>query len=386
MANPAPAAAPAFRGSVLVTGGCGYIGSHTVVLLVSAGWHVTVVDNLCNSNAAALARVAEITGKPEAVLFEQCDLRDKAALARVFDAAAARAAAPAPAFHVVIHFAALKAVGESKEKPLEYYDNNLGGSVALLEVMKAHGCKRIIFSSSCTVYGSAAVSPLSEASPVGGGLTNAYAHSKFMMEVMLRELHDCDPSWSVVLLRYFNPVGAHESGRIGEDPRGVPNCILPYVLQTLVGRRERLTVHGGDYPTRDGTCIRDYIHVMDVAQGHIDALTWLDAEQDKARAAAPGAPPPGILDVFNFGTGNGTTVLELVHAMERAAGKPVNRVMGPRRAGDLDMAYANPEKALRVLGWKCRRSLDDICADAWRWQVSNPMGYDTPQSSSPQKA
>ena len=268
MSAPAP-----YRGSVLVTGGCGYIGSHTVVLLLAAGWHVTVVDNLCNSNAAVLERVAEISGKPEAVVFEQCDLRDRAALDRVFAAAAARAAAahaaaaaanpsaaaspPPPPFHVVIHFAALKAVGESKEKPLEYYDNNIGGSIALLGAMGAAGCKRIIFSSSCTVYGSAAVSPLSEASPAGGGLTNAYAHSKYMMETMLRELHECDPSWSVVLLRYFNPVGAHESGRIGEDPRGVPNCILPYILQVLVGRRERLTVHGGDYPTRDGTCIRD---------------------------------------------------------------------------------------------------------------------------------
>ena len=383
MASPASASAP--RGRVLVTGGMGYIGSHTVVLLVQAGWQVTIVDNLANSNPECLKRVNVITGKPEAVNYERCDLRDRAALQRIFETAAASvasassasataAATPPPPFHVVIHFAAHKAVGESRRIPLEYYDNNLGGSVALLQTMAAHSCKRIIFSSSCTVYGSAK-SPLSEASPTGEGLTNAYAATKMMMETILTDLQRCDPQWSVVLLRYFNPVGAHPSGLIGEDPRGVPNCVLPFIQQVLVGRRDKLTVHGSDYATRDGTAVRDYIHVMDVAQGHIDAMTWLDAKQ-----AAPGAPP-GLLDVFNFGTGNGTTVLELMHAMEKAAGKPVAHVMGPRREGDLDMAYANPAKAAQVLGWSCKRSLDDICADAWRWQSNNPYGYDTEDSA-----
>jgi UDP-glucose 4-epimerase len=359
-----------FRGHILVTGGMGYIGSHTCVLLVAAGWRVTIIDNLANSNAECLARVNRITGRPDAVAFEQCDLRDRAALARIFGAARAAAPADRAPFDATIHFAAFKAVGESREKPLEYYDNNVSGSVALLQTMAAHDCKRIIFSSSCTVYGEAE-SPLSEQSAAGQGLTNAYATTKWMMETILRDLQRCDPAWSVVILRYFNPVGAHPSGLIGEDPRGVPNCLLPFMLQVLVGRRERLTVNGNDYPTRDGTCVRDYIHVMDVAQGHIDAMEWL------AKQLVRQGAPPGLCDVFNFGTGNGTTVLELMHAMERAAGKPVVHVIGPRRAGDLAMAYANPSKAASELGWSCKNSLDDICRDSWKWASENPFGYDS---------
>jgi UDP-glucose 4-epimerase len=358
------------RKRILVTGGTGYIGSHTVVLLVEAGWDVTIIDNLANSSEICLDRISAITKKPEAVKFENCDLRDYNAIDKVFKEASA---VSTPAFHMTIHFAAMKAVGESRQIPLTYYDNNISGSVNLLRVMDAYNCKRIIFSSSCTVYGSVAKSPLSEDSPVGEGLTNAYATTKFMMETILRDLYSCYPEWTIIILRYFNPVGAHPSGLIGEDPRGVPNCILPYLLQVLVGRREKLTVYGSDYPTRDGTCIRDYIHVMDVAQGHIDALNWVD----KVRAERPSDSKQGMLDVFNFGTGNGTTVFELIHAMEKAAGRPIPHVVGARRDGDLDAAYANPVKAANVLGWHCKNSIEQICTDAWNWQSKNPSGYET---------
>jgi len=321
-------------GHVLVTGGTGYIGSHTVVLLVEAGYRVTIVDSLCNSSAGALSRIAAITGKPDAVTFVQLDLRDRAGVTALF------AATP---FDGVIHFAALKAVGESRAKPLLYYDNNLGGTLVLLQAMADAGCKTLVFSSSCTVYGDG-VPPLSEDSPTGL-TTNAYASSKLITEQMLADVCRCDPTWRVCILRYFNPVGAHPSGLIGEDPRGVPNCLMPYVLQVLVGRLEKLTVFGKDYATRDGTAIRDYIHVVDVARGHLDALAWMRKQLEAAKAAG-GAT--GLLEYFNFGTGTGSTVLELVAALEKASGKKVPMVIGPARAGDVPAAYANIEKVRRA--------------------------------------
>ena len=364
------------------------------MLLVEAGYAVTIVDSLRNSSRKVLARIAEITGKPEAVTFEevrgvppaprappsrhraarppppppQADLRDRAALARIFAAAAPVAG--------VIHFAAMKAVGESRAIPLTYYDNNLGGTLCLLEAMAAAGCKTLVFSSSCTVYGDTAAPPLDETSPLGTP-TNAYAATKSMTEFMLRDIARADAEWQVTLLRYFNPVGAHASGRIGEDPRGVPNCLMPYVVQVLVGRLEKLTVFGDDYATRDGTAVRDYIHVVDVARGHLDALAWMDREA-AARAAA--GKPRGALDVFNFGTGTGSSVLELIAAMEAASGKKVAYTVGPRRAGDLPEAFACIDKARAVLGWEPRFTLLDSCRDAWRWQSANPMGYDAPDA------
>jgi UDP-glucose 4-epimerase len=243
-----------------------------------------------------------------------------------------------------------------------YYTNNLKGSINLFEVMAEHGCKTLAFSSSCTVYGGSP-SPLAEDSPTGAGITNAYARTKFMIEEVLKDLYAADPTWKVAILRYFNPVGAHPSGLIGEDPRGIPNCLMPYVLQVLVGRLGQLTVYGSDYETRDGTPIRDYIHVVDVARGHLDALAWM------------GKQSGGLLDTFNFGTGNGVTVFELVHAMERASGKKVPLSVGPRRPGDLTQSFCVPEKAARVLGWKAQLSLDDMCRDAWKWQSENPNGF-----------
>jgi UDP-glucose 4-epimerase len=291
-------------------------------------------------------------------------LRDKAALDTVFAAAK---------FEAVIHFAAFKAVGESRQKPLMYYDNNIAGTITLLETMAAHNVKRLVFSSSCTVYGTSP-SPLSEEAPTGGGITNAYAATKYMMEQILFDLQSCDPTWNITILRYFNPVGAHPSGLMGEDPRGIPNCLMPFVLQVLVGRLEKLTVFGTDYPTRDGTCIRDYIHVMDVARGHIDAINWMAKEIDTRKTAGAAT---GFVETFNFGTGTGTTVLELVAALEKASGKKVNMVLGPRRDGDLAAAYANPAKALRMLGWKAENTIEQTCVDAWRWQSNNPNGYST---------
>jgi UDP-glucose 4-epimerase len=328
--------------NVLVTGGAGYIGSHTVVELVAAGWSVTIVDNFHNSSQEALRRIHAITGKPEAVAFVRADLRDRAAVKALFTAAAA-AAAP---FDGVIHFAAMKAVGESRKIPLEYYDNNIGGMLTLLACMAEAGCKSIVFSSSCTVYGEGAKAPFSEASPVGG-TTNAYATTKHMAEQMLADVARCDPTWRVCILRYFNPVGAHPSGTLGEDPRGVPNCLMPYVQQVLVGRLPVLTVFGRDYATRDGTCVRDYIHVLDVARGHLDALVWM-RKTVAAREAA--GQPTGLIDYFNFGTGTGSTVLELVAAMEKASGKKVEMAWGARRDGDLAEAYADITKVRREGG------------------------------------
>lgn len=343
---------------VLVTGGTGFIGSHTIILLVEDGWTVTLIDNLANSNTGVIDRINRITGKPEALHFAEVDLRDKDGLSKLFAESS---------FTSVIHFGGYKAVGESRAKPLLYYSNNLKGSITLVEVMAEHGVKDIVFSSSCTVYGESP-SPLTEASAIGSGITNAYARSKFQIEEMLRDLQAADPSWHVCILRYFNPVGAHPSGLMGEDPRGTPNCLMPYVLQVLVGRLDKLTVYGSDYATRDGTPIRDYIHVVDVARGHIDALKWMQ------KTVAEGASK--VCEVFNFGTGNGVTVFELIDSMERASGKKVAYSVGPRRDGDLTQSYCDPAKAEAVLGWKAIYDLDTMCRDAWKWQSENPNGYE----------
>lgn len=336
---------------ILVTGGAGYIGSHTCVELLQAGIDVTVFDNFSNSHPEALTRVREITGKPLRLIKGDCRDRDavKAAL-RETNATA------------VIHFAGFKAVGESVEQPLTYYDNNFNGTVQLLEAMKASDVKRLVFSSSCTVYGDPQKLPLTEDHPLSA--TNPYGRSKLMVEDMLRDLPRSDPSWQIAILRYFNPVGAHASGLIGEDPRGIPNNLLPFIAQVAVGRRECLSVWGGDYPTPDGTGIRDYIHVVDLAIGHLKALEALEAAGQRQ----------GCLTV-NLGTGNGYSVLEMVKAFERASGKRVPYKIAPRRPGDVAACYADPEKARTLLGWKAERGLDDMCADAWRWQHKNPRGY-----------
>ena len=335
--------------NVLVTGGAGYIGSHTCVELLGAGHDVVVVDNFCNSKPQALERVAEIAGRPVAAV-HAVDIRDRAALDAVF------AGRP---FDAVIHFAGLKAVGESVAEPLSYYDNNVGGTVALVEVMAAHGVKRIVFSSSATVYGDPASVPIREDFPTGP--TNPYGRTKWMLEFVLGDVAAADPQWHVALLRYFNPVGAHRSGRIGEDPNGVPNNLMPYVSQVAIGRLPELQVFGGDYPTPDGTDARDYIHVVDLARGHVRAVERL-------------MHGSGVLTV-NLGTGQGYSVLEVVRAFEQAAGRPVPYRIAPRRAGDIAQCYADPEHAAAVLGWRAEHGLRDMCEDAWRWQSNNPQGY-----------
>ncbi len=336
--------------AILITGGCGYIGSHTCVELQNAGYDIAVLDNYSNSKPEALKRVEQLTGKP--VRFYECDIRDEAGLRRVFAAEQVDA---------VIHFAGLKAVGESVQKPLAYYDNNVGGTVTLCRVMAEYGCKRMVFSSSATVYGMNNRSPLDETMPVGG-CTNPYGRTKYMIEEILRDLTVSDPEWSVVLLRYFNPIGAHESGRIGEDPNGIPNNLMPYVSQVAVGRRERLSVFGDDYDTPDGTGVRDYIHVVDLALGHVKAVAY--------SLAHTGA------QAINLGTGHGCSVLELVRAFERVNGVPVPYVIAPRRAGDIATCYADASKAAQLLDWHAERDIDDMCRDTWRWQSQNPRGYD----------
>jgi UDP-glucose 4-epimerase len=335
---------------ILVTGGAGFIGSHTVVELLSAGHAVVVVDNLCNSSEESLRRVATITGKTP--VFRQTDIRDRAALDAVFKAAGA--------IDAVIHFAALKAVGESSKIPLSYYGNNITGTITLCEVMAAHGCKNIVFSSSATVYGDPASVPIREDSPTSGA-TNPYGWTKLMMEQIFRDVQKADPAWNIILLRYFNPIGAHASGLIGEDPAGIPNNLLPFVAQVAVGRRPSLAVFGNDYPTPDGTGIRDYIHVVDLAVGHLKAIDKL-------------ATDPGLA-VYNLGTGKGSSVLDVVAAFEKASGRKVPYTVMPRRPGDIAACWADPSKAERELGWKAERDLDAMCADAWRWQSQNPDGF-----------
>jgi len=346
---------------VLVTGGAGFIGSHTTLQLLKAGMRVTIVDNLCNSSLEAFERVRELSAREDAVDLVRLNLCDESALEAFFK----KAYDTKNGFDACIHFAALKAVGESVKMPLKYYTNNLTGTLNLLEAMSKYGCKTIVFSSSATVYGSSK-SPLSEESMIGVGVTNPYGQTKFMMEQILRDLQKSDPKWKVVLLRYFNPVGAHASGRIGEDPKGIPNNLMPYVQQVAVGRRPHLNVFGDDYDTVDGTGVRDYIHVVDLAEGHLKALSWaFSATSDKG----------GFCDVFNLGTGSGSSVLQVVKSMEKACGHKVPYKIAPRRAGDLATVFANPQKARKVLGWNATRNMDVMCADSWRWQSHNPVGF-----------
>ncbi|MBQ6066015.1 MAG: UDP-glucose 4-epimerase GalE [Clostridia bacterium] len=335
--------------SVLVTGGAGYIGSHTCVELLNAGKEIVVIDNFCNSSVIACDRVKEITGKDFPV--EECDIRDADKLREIFRRYRITS---------VIHFAGLKAVGESCVKPLEYYDNNIGGTVTLLEVMKEAGVKTIVFSSSATVYGEHNKVPFRE-DMVAGGTTNPYGTTKYFIEIILKDLCASDGEWSVSLLRYFNPIGAHESGRIGEAPNGIPNNLMPYIAQVAVGKREKLSVFGDDYDTPDGTGVRDYIHVVDLAKGHLAAL--------KRAETVKGC------EIYNLGTGVGVSVLELVHAFERASGVTIPYVIAPRRPGDIAYSYADASKAWRVLGWKTEKTAEDACRDTWRWQSNNPEGY-----------
>lgn len=335
--------------AILVTGGSGFIGSHTVVELLEAGRDVVVIDNLSNSSVVSLKRVEEITQKT--VAFYQADIRDRKALEEVF----AR-----EKIESCIHFAGLKAVGESVEKPWEYYDNNITGTLTLIDVMRKHGVRNIIFSSSSTVYGDPDSVPVTEESPLKK-CTNPYGSTKFMLEQILTDIQTADPEWNVVLLRYFNPIGAHKSGRIGEDPNGIPNNLMPYITQVAVGKRERLGVFGDDYDTPDGTGVRDYIHVVDLARGHVKALQKIE---EKAG-----------LCVYNLGTGQGYSVLDVVKNFEEASGVKIPYEILPRRAGDIAANYADASKALRELGWKAEYSLKDMCADSWNWQKNNPDGY-----------
>ncbi|MBW8457142.1 MAG: UDP-glucose 4-epimerase GalE [Thiobacillus sp.] len=333
---------------VLLTGGAGYIGSHTAVECLASGHEVVVFDNLSNSSVKSLDRVAQIAGK--SVTFVQGDIRERAALRALF----ARHAIDA-----VVHFAGLKAVGESVEKPLLYYDNNIAGSIALFEEMTAAGVKSVVFSSSATVYGDPETVPITEDFPLSA--TNPYGRSKLFIEEMLRDIALADVGWNIALLRYFNPVGAHESGLIGEDPRGIPNNLMPYVAQVAVGRRPQLSVFGGDYPTPDGTGVRDYIHVVDLARGHVAALNKL--------------LKLGGVQTWNLGTGRGVSVLDMVRAFEAASGRPVPYRIVARRAGDVAQCWADPSRAARDLGWRAEYDLPRMCADAWRWQQGNPDGY-----------
>ena len=334
---------------ILVTGGAGFIGSHACVELLNAGYEVVVADNLVNSHEKSLDRVKEITGKRPA--FCKVDVCDDKALDGVFSNYK---------IGCVIHFAGLKAVGESVQKPLEYFQNNLDASMVLCKVMKAHGVKNLVFSSSATVYSGDNEVPLTETSRTGN-CTNPYGWTKYMGEQIFKALCVADPELSIVLLRYFNPVGAHESGLIGEDPQGIPNNLMPYVSQVAIGRRERLTVFGNDYDTPDGTGVRDYIHVVDLARAHVLAVDYAGKHRG--------------CEVFNIGTGKGSSVLEIVHAYEKACGKKIPYVIGPRRAGDLATVYADTEKAREILGFKAQYDLERMCADSWRWQQMNPDGY-----------
>ncbi len=336
--------------AILVTGGAGYIGSHTCIELLNSDYEVVVVDNLCNSSRESMERVMEITGKK--LTFYEADLLDRAALEQIFEKESIEA---------VIHFAGLKAVGESVFKPLEYYHNNITGTLILCDVMRNHGVKNIVFSSSATVYGDPAFVPITEECPKGD-ITNPYGRTKGMLEQILTDLHTADSQWNVMLLRYFNPIGAHKSGRIGENPKGIPNNLLPYITQVAVGKLDCLGVFGGDYDTPDGTCVRDYIHVMDLADGHVKALKKFSGSE-------------GGVWVYNLGTGVGYSVLDVIHAFEEANGLKIPYVMKDRRPGDIPQCYADPSKAEKELGWKAERSLKDMCCDSWNWQKNNPEGY-----------
>jgi UDP-glucose 4-epimerase len=335
---------------VLVTGGSGYIGSHTVVALIVAGYDPVIVDNLSNSKATVLERIAEITGKWSP--FYKIDLRDRTALDAVFQKHQIAS---------VIHFAGLKAVGESIVEPLRYYENNIESTISLCFVMDKHGVKNIIFSSSACVYGDPSIIPIREDCTTAP--TNPYGQTKLMIEQILRDIHVADPAWRIALLRYFNPVGAHESGLIGEDPRGVPNNLMPCISQVAVGHREQINIFGNDYPTSDGTGVRDYIHVMDLAEGHVAALNNIDTFQTP--------------QIINLGTGRGYSVMEMISALENASGKTIPYSITNRRTGDIATCHADTTLAKKLLGWRARRNLSDMCADTWRWQSNNPQGYST---------
>lgn len=336
--------------AILVTGGAGYIGSHTVVELQEAGYDVVVIDNLSNSSEKSLARVEKITGKP--VRFYKTDILDREGLEEIF---------AKEAIECCIHFAGLKAVGESVAKPWEYYYNNISGTLVLVDVMRKHGVKNIIFSSSATVYGNPAFIPITEECPKGQ-ITNPYGQTKGMLEQVLSDMQKADPEWNVILLRYFNPIGAHKSGTIGENPNGIPNNLMPYITQVAVGKLKELGVFGNDYDTPDGTGVRDYIHVVDLARGHVKAIKKIEEN-------------PG-LEIYNLGTGCGYSVLDIVKNFEEASGVKIPYVIKERRAGDIATCYADASKAERELGWKAEYGIKEMCADSWRWQKNNPNGYE----------
>ena len=335
--------------SILVTGGAGFIGSHTAVELLNAGRDIVIIDNFSNSKPEVLDKIREITGKD--FKFYEVDYLNRKELEKVFEENKIEA---------VLNFAGYKAVGESVKKPLEYYENNISGALVLLETMRKYNVKKFIFSSSATVYGDPAIIPITEECPKGT-CTNPYGWSKSMLEQILTDIHTSDPEWNVVLLRYFNPIGAHKSGKIGEDPKGIPNNLLPYVAQVAIGKLECLGVFGDDYDTPDGTGVRDYIHVVDLALGHVKAVEKL-------------ADNEGV-SIYNLGTGNGYSVLQVVHAFEKACGHAINYAIKPRRPGDIAMCYCDPAKAKKELGWEAQYGIEDMCADSWRWQSQNPNGY-----------
>jgi UDP-glucose 4-epimerase len=334
---------------ILVTGGAGFIGSHTCVELLNVGYDVVIADNLYNAKALVVDRIETITGKRPA--FYRIDVLDRAALNDLFDK---------EKIDAVIHFAGYKAVGESTHKPIEYYHNNIESTLTLCDVMRTHGCKKIVFSSSATVYGDPAFVPITEECPMGE-TTNPYGATKSMQERILTDIWKADNEWRVMLLRYFNPIGAHKSGLIGEDPKGIPNNLLPYVSQVALGKLEKVHVFGNDYNTPDGTGVRDYIHVVDLAKGHVSAIKGMDKLEG--------------VNIFNLGTGIGYSVLDIIKAFEKACGKEIPYVIDGRRPGDIATCYSDPSKAAKILGWKAEKNLDDMCADAWHWQSQNPNGY-----------
>ncbi|MEG0545688.1 MAG: UDP-glucose 4-epimerase GalE [Oscillospiraceae bacterium] len=336
--------------AILVTGGAGFIGSHTTVELLVAGYEIVIVDNFYNSSPESLKRIKELSGKD--FKFYECDIRDKEGMQKPFKE---------NKIDAVIHFAGLKSVGESCRKPLEYYDNNIGGTLVLCEVMRENGCKKIVFSSSATVYGMNNVSPLNETMKTGG-TTNPYGTTKYMIEIILEDLYKSDNEWDITLLRYFNPIGAHKSGKIGENPNGIPNNLMPYVTQVAIGKLPCLSIFGNDYDTPDGTGVRDYIHVVDLADGHVKAVKHILSGNR------------GV-SIFNLGTGKGYSVLDIVNAFEKASGVKINYKISPRRPGDIATCYSDPTKAKEVLGWEAQRGIEEMCEDSWRWQSQNPNGF-----------
>ncbi len=334
---------------ILVTGGTGFIGSHTVVELINSGYDVVIADNLYNSKEMVVDRIEQITGKRP--VFYKLDVLDREGLDKLF---------AKEGIEAVIHFAGYKAVGESTQKPIEYYHNNLESTLALADVMRKYGCKKFVFSSSATVYGDPAFVPITEECPLGE-TTNPYGTTKAMQERILTDIWKSDSEWRIMLLRYFNPIGAHESGLIGEDPKGIPNNLLPYVAQVATGKLEKIHVFGNDYDTPDGTGVRDYIHVVDLAKGHVKAIEGMEKLEG--------------VNIFNLGTGTGYSVLDIIKAFNKACGKELPYVIDPRRPGDIAQCYSDPEKAFKVLGWKAEKTLDDMCTDSWNWQSKNPDGY-----------